>query len=348
MSEFPLNESSVNGQEDSQSDSRPAEIGPGARLAEHRQSLGLTVEQVANQLNLAPRQIQAIEADNYAALPGVVIARGFIRAYAKLIKLDPAPLVALMPGEVTPMESIQLKQALAGSFSGSSLPTAANGGSFPKWLAGAVLLLLIVVGAAVAQWFGLLQNFPESLSANVGKGTTVLSPLANPTDGAPVTTAPETRDGKRATKDEVANPTSTAQANHSGPLNPEQAPASPGASASAPGTTAAISAPSTGNVTQPSVDNGVDAAPLPGNSGVSNKNILSVNVHEDSWIEIKSANGSILISRLMKAGSSESLSLAHPVSVTIGNAAGVDVTLRGNAVDLKQATKNNIARLNLK
>jgi cytoskeleton protein RodZ len=141
----------------------------------------------------------------------------------------------------------------------------------------------------------------------------------------------------------------TAQAKQAAPVVPEQPPAAPDASAApTPDATAAISAPRAGGVMQPSAENGVNAAPLPGNSGEANKNILSVNVHEDSWIEIKSANGSILISRLMKAGSSESLSLAHPVSVTIGNAAGVDVTLRGNAVDLKEATKNNIARLNLK
>jgi cytoskeleton protein RodZ len=71
-------------------------------------------------------------------------------------------------------------------------------------------------------------------------------------------------------------------------------------------------------------------------------------VREDSWIEIKDANDRTLISRLMAAGTTETLSVAKPVFLTVGNAAGVDVTLRGKSVDLQSAAKSNVARLNLK
>jgi cytoskeletal protein RodZ len=69
---------------------------PGAQLMEARKALGLTVESVAAQLNLATRQIRALETDDYAALPGVATTRGFFRAYAKLLKLDAVPLLALI------------------------------------------------------------------------------------------------------------------------------------------------------------------------------------------------------------------------------------------------------------
>jgi cytoskeleton protein RodZ len=348
MSDSPLNESTMTGQVESHSESEQPVIGPGAQLAAHRQSLGLTVEQVANQLNLAPRQIQALEADNYAALPGVVIARGFVRAYAKLIKLDPAPLVALMPGETAQMESIQLKQALAGSFSGSSLPTAVNKGWLPKWAGALVLLLVIGVGASIAQWFGLLHNFSESLSDNSGKAAVSLSQTSNMPTPTAAKSAPETRDAGSPSKDEIAKPLSAVPPSNQPAAQSEQATTSPGVPGATSSAAGAIPAPNAPGSTQSSLDNRSITPAASETPSVSNKNMLTFTVRDDSWVEVKSSNGNVLISRLLKAGSSEALSLAHPVSITIGNATGVDVTLRGNAIDLKQATKNNVARLNLK
>ena len=73
---------------------RPRKEGPGAELAVERELQLMTIEQVATQLNLAPRQIVALEEDNFAALPGMASVRGFIRSYAKLLKLEPEPLLA--------------------------------------------------------------------------------------------------------------------------------------------------------------------------------------------------------------------------------------------------------------
>ena len=66
----------------------------GRRLAAARESYGLSVVEIARQLKLSPRQVEALEADNYARLPGTVFVRGFIRNYARLVKLDPALLLA--------------------------------------------------------------------------------------------------------------------------------------------------------------------------------------------------------------------------------------------------------------
>jgi cytoskeleton protein RodZ len=62
-----------------------------------REAMGWTVEQVADQLKLAVRQVVALEAGDYASLPGPAVVRGFVRAYAKVVKLDAAPLVAHDP-----------------------------------------------------------------------------------------------------------------------------------------------------------------------------------------------------------------------------------------------------------
>src|SRR3954451_3829508 len=99
MSDTAMNETADDQNRQQRDQSAP--VLPGIQLRERRQALGWTVEHVANQLNLAPRQIEAIETDNYAALPGIASIRGFIRAYAKLLKVDASPLIAMIAGEVT-------------------------------------------------------------------------------------------------------------------------------------------------------------------------------------------------------------------------------------------------------
>jgi cytoskeletal protein RodZ len=71
-------------------------LSAGTKLASARNTLGWTVEQVAAQLKLATRQIIALETDDYASLPEPAIVRGFVRAYAKLVKLDADALVTLV------------------------------------------------------------------------------------------------------------------------------------------------------------------------------------------------------------------------------------------------------------
>ena len=70
----------------------------GATLREARTRLGLNVADVANHIKFAPRQIEALEEDNFAHLPEMAFVRGFVRSYAKLLQLDPAPLLAALPG----------------------------------------------------------------------------------------------------------------------------------------------------------------------------------------------------------------------------------------------------------
>ncbi|NLC24981.1 MAG: hypothetical protein GX776_11055, partial [Oxalobacter sp.] len=72
---------------------------PGAQLAVFRVAAGVDQEQVAASLKMTVRQVRELEADNYEALHGIAISRGFIRAYAKMLQVDPEPLVAMFKSE---------------------------------------------------------------------------------------------------------------------------------------------------------------------------------------------------------------------------------------------------------
>ena len=65
----------------------------GGAIRAARESQGLSVHEIASRLRLSPKQIDAIEADHFAALPEPTIVRGFIRNYAKLLKIDAQPLI---------------------------------------------------------------------------------------------------------------------------------------------------------------------------------------------------------------------------------------------------------------
>jgi cytoskeleton protein RodZ len=67
--------------------------GVGQELAAAREARGLALADVAQQLKFAPRQLEALEQERFDALPGATFARGMVRSYARLLKLDPEPLV---------------------------------------------------------------------------------------------------------------------------------------------------------------------------------------------------------------------------------------------------------------
>lgn len=86
------------------SDFRPFSIGVALREAREKQDLSLV--DVANRLKFAPRQIEALEQDNFARLPELAFVRGFVRSYAKLLHLDPDPLLAALPPPPAPAEPL--------------------------------------------------------------------------------------------------------------------------------------------------------------------------------------------------------------------------------------------------
>src|SRR3970040_2387988 len=83
------------------------EVSLGAVLRDAREHLGLSVADVANQIKFAPRQIEAIEADDYQHLPEAAFLRGLIRSYAKILQLDAQALLAALPQfETVPTELV--------------------------------------------------------------------------------------------------------------------------------------------------------------------------------------------------------------------------------------------------
>lgn len=129
--------------------------GPGAMLAMARQARGMTIAEVASSLKLSVRQIDAIEREDFARLSGATFVRGFIRNYAKLLKVDPAPLFAAMDRKIV-LPQAELVSPIE---PGTRIPIGDEryGGRRTKVLA---VLALALLGAALLLYSGAIDVEP--------------------------------------------------------------------------------------------------------------------------------------------------------------------------------------------
>ncbi|HEU0189430.1 MAG TPA: RodZ domain-containing protein [Gallionella sp.] len=116
---------------------------PGKMLREARERLGLTVEDVASQIKFAPRQIEALEAEDFQRLPEAAFLRGFVRSYAKVLHLDAGILLAALP------QNKQDQGDLVPDSVGEPFPNAQSAlRQNIVWMSAALLLMMIVAGFA--------------------------------------------------------------------------------------------------------------------------------------------------------------------------------------------------------
>jgi cytoskeleton protein RodZ len=141
-----------------------APAGFGRRLAAERTRLGLSVGEMATRLRLHPKQVQAIENQSLPALPAPFL-RGFVRNYAKELRLDPAPLIAELNALLGPQAGEPQRVATAAnSLSGDSAPS--GHGSRQVVLVGvlAVLIGLAVVGGLATRTDNRQFEAPTSIT----------------------------------------------------------------------------------------------------------------------------------------------------------------------------------------
>lgn len=66
----------------------------GSKLREARERKGLSAETVSRETMLTLRYVQALETDDFDALPGTAFVRGYVRRYAELVGLNADELIA--------------------------------------------------------------------------------------------------------------------------------------------------------------------------------------------------------------------------------------------------------------
>ncbi|WP_318526600.1 MULTISPECIES: helix-turn-helix domain-containing protein [Janthinobacterium] len=298
-----------------------------------REALGWPVEQVADQLKLAPRQVIALEEGDMAALPNLAVVRGFVRAYAKVVRLDAAPLVAMIEVHPAPAQqdpAAPVRREISATFSESRFPsmTQRSSNQTPLWIAGAVA---VVVAAAFGAYK--LGYVPASLlSSQAGKET------AHAEVGPVETTL--IKPGQDLTP--VQSPSVPLISVPPPPGNDTQTGA-PAAVASAPA--AAVVPPAAVPAPAPAA---TAAATPPAAAAAVGANALVLKVEQDSWVEIRRPGSTPLISRMVKAGSTETFDITGPATLVVGKPGVVQATLRGAKLDLPTVAGGTISRVSIK
>lgn len=315
----------------------------GAKLKAAREAQTLTIEAVAQQLKLAPRQVKALENDDYGHLPGRTFVRGFARNYARFVHLDPDAVVALLPnadaapalerpgfGPVRrPMGELPMDRAPRRSPLRWTFP----------------LVLVVIVGVAAYYEYlrqhGMLHPIAERVAA-VTAGATAGGSTPTGSRAAPAAELaslpnplaahePAAEPGAAAQGPAGAAPAAASQpavAPASADIAPPVPPVSPAprADAATAGTTGSIS------------------VATPASSGASP---LVLKFNGPSWVEVRDASGRVILKATEAAGTTRSVDGTAPFQLTIGDAPKVAVTFRGQPLDLGPYTRGDVARVTL-
>lgn len=262
-------------------------------LARAREAAGMSLEEAARQLKFAPRQLQALEAGELQRLPGATFVRGMLKSYARLVQVDPEPLLARVGEQLLPLDAERLAQRFR-------QPVPFSDGTRRSNLAylALSLVLLAVVAAVALQW-----RHERSGTARMA----FVSPAPHPVEPPRVTVA------SAAPAPQVPLPQVQAP-----PVQPPLAPlaARPERAAEA--------------------------------SGQAGWGRLVLEFDDESWVEIYSGTGKLLVAQLHAQGTERVVTGVPPFSLVIGNAQRVRLSYNDKPVDLRPHVRVEVARFSLK
>ncbi|MCU7650715.1 RodZ domain-containing protein [Pseudomonas piscis] len=323
-------------------------VNPGETLRQARESNGWALADVAHKLNLTVSSLSNLEAGAFDKLPGHTFARGYIRAYAKLLDMDQATLV-------------QAFDQYTGTDSQGSSVHALGRIEEPVRVSHTILrivsllLLVAVVGGGFIWWQDqtsqrskeLVGLSPEHVEVEGADGKTQIHPIDEPEDQA-------VAEGQSEAEANAAQLAGEAPAETPAPVVAPAAPAQ--APAVAPAT---ASHPVTAPATAPVIAAPAASVPAPATTATAQANVpapavaaagsaqVQIQFSADCWTQVTDGNGKILLSALKRKGESVDVSGKPPFAVRLGYARGAQISYNGQAVDIAPFTTGETARLKL-
>ena len=305
----------------------------GGALRTARENQGLSIQDIASRLRLGSKQIEALETDNFTTLPEPTIVRGFIRNYAKQLKINVEPLLdaysVLVPG--SNLHGLIVKPSANMKMTGHKKPKP-----------GRYLLVVLAALLSLGMWL-FYQSYiqkphPTALSESVigedinrdrvNNGRVSIE-SAGSTEPLPEAALPAAeREAVLQTSTELTLPVAPEAATT---LSPTDTNLNNAATTNLPLPVAPV-APA---VLPP-------AAPNPNGAAK-----LEFSATQETWIKVVDASGREIYNKIIFAGSRESIDVTPPVNVTVGNAAATSLSMSGKSVDLAPHSRQNVAHIKL-
>ena len=300
-------------------------VQPGATLRRVREQAGIALEVVAQRTMIPLSRLRALENDDYDRVGVATFVVGYVRAYAKFLNLDPAPLVLALEPSLPKAELAPMQPA-------PSVALALHVQKRPRsFFWPAVIVIVVILGAvafvgintvlvpddeAAPVTPALPASQPDETSGNVLQlpldvvdEEPLMGPLVDESMDEPEeisTAADETSLGDA----DFALTPSGSSAQTAAPLGQPEEPAQP-------------------------LTTATDRSP----------DELSLSFTEDCWLEVTDATGKALIARLATSGDNLQLFGQAPFQVVLGNAPAARVVFNGDAVDVAPSAQRKFKRL---
>jgi cytoskeleton protein RodZ len=282
----------------------------GQMIRSAREARGVHIGALAASLKVPQRKLEALEADRFDELPDLAFTRALSQSVCRALKVDPQPVLALLPGHRDNQKLVQVANGMQAPF--DAAPADGRWAALLRhpmlWATVAIVAAAAALAFAPQRWMDEMrqQFFGAAVAPAAGSASAASTGVAPMVSSVPVVVeTPGT-----ATMAPAPAPASAIETVHSAP---------------------------------PLVATGASAAVSPVPAG-----LLTVRANAESWVEVQDARGQMLVSRLLQAGETIGLDGALPLRLRLGNVAGTEVQFRGQAVDLSAATRDNTARLQLK
>lgn len=324
-------------------------VNPGETLRQARESNGWSLAEVALKLNLTVTSLSNLEAGAFDKLPGHTFARGYIRAYAKLLGMDQTVLVQ------------QFDQSTGTDSQGSNVHALGRieepvRVSHTILRIVSLLLLIAVIGGGFVWWQDqtsqrtrdLTSLAPEHVEVEGADGTTQIHPIDEPEDQA-------VAENQADSSTTLALPQSETSAESTGAESaaPATEPAAPAVAPSAPAQTPApvVAAPTTPAPNVPATP--VPTAPVAqapsaeAAEPVAGEGQVQLQFTGDCWAQVTDGRGKVIFSGLKHKGDSVTVSGKPPLNVRLGVARAAQVSYNGQPVDIAPFTSGETARLKL-
>jgi cytoskeleton protein RodZ len=301
-------------------------------LLAERRSQGLSLGDIARQLKLSVRQVEALERDEYGGFSGSVFVRGFLRNYAKLLRLDPDRLLETASESIAPVR--------VNETAGPEMPMASANqeGTHRVLTWGAFGVLAVVVLFLLASNASKEQRETQEPE----KPRAAAAPVLRPAEPPPVA-ASQPPSGTMPPAEPVAAAPVSENAVAAAAI-PGSASAEPSESRAAAELGADIQAqPPSG---APAKESTAAARPRVFASGSGSGQIRMV-FEDESWVEVRDGSGDTIFSRLNAPGTERLIRGQPPFVVTVGNAHAVKLLYRGKSIDLSPHTRVDVARVTL-
>ena len=333
-------------------------VKPGERLKKERQKRKLDLDAAAAQLNLSVSVLRALEADDYKSLPSSTFIKGYIRSYARMLRLSGDDLVRAFEYQTGVHSSMDEQHPV---------PEAIKRKPKLGWYVVGLVVTLSGLGAYLFS----AGDSPNSVAepadpviteqiAETTPEVDVQSPAQSmknndeSTDNSPLI--------EQEPVDEVEEVVTESVPPRAQIDVPEvKVPPAPQSSLTTKSSAAPVVAERPGEALLEK-DVVVSELPAPATESAANQSMamhaneellslsegkLTMRFSDDCWVEIRDANERLVHANLHRSGSVYSKTLIEPFDIKLGNGKAVKLSYNGNPVAVALSKRSNVANLSI-